>query len=99
MKAKSKENNKKEVKKSLKYSIVDGVAYSGMTGFGSSYIRPFAIALNASNAQIGFLSSFPQLIRALFQLHAVRVTDKLKNRKKVVVTAAFPSVPIISFFS
>jgi MFS family permease len=83
----SKKYTKKEqrIQKSLRYSIYDGVAYSGMNGFGASYIKPFAVALNATAAQIGFLSSFPELVKALFQLHTIEVTDKTKNRKKVVL--------------
>ena len=85
---KKEKNNRKKIKNSLEYSVIDGVAYSGMAGFGQSYISPLAIALKASSTQIGFLSSFPQLIRALFQLHAVKVTEKTKARKRIVLISA-----------
>ena len=73
-------------KKSLKYSIGDGVTTSIMDGTGSSYISPFAIALGASNTQIGFLSSIPGLFSPLSQLITVRLLPKFHSRKKVVLT-------------
>ncbi len=79
-----------KVKKSLKYSVLDGSFYSVMSGFGERYISPFAIkVLNATNAQIGLLASLPQLISSVIQLASINVTNKLKNRKKVIVTSAF----------
>ena len=73
-------------KKSLKYSIGDGITTSVMDGSGSSYISPFAIALGASNTQIGFLSSIPGLFSPLSQLITVRLLPRIKSRKKVVLT-------------
>ncbi len=75
-------------KKSLKNSIIDGAAYSAMTGFGNSYINPFAIALGASNTAISLLSSLPELFKALFQLVSVQLTDTIKQRKKIILAAA-----------
>ncbi len=46
-----------KVHKSLRYSIIDGAAHSAMLGFTQDYIVPFALALNATVAQVGLLSS------------------------------------------
>ena len=56
-----------------------------MVGFGENYISPFAIALNATNQQIAFLASMPQLLSSLFQLLAAKITDLIKNRKKIIL--------------
>jgi MFS family permease len=75
--------DKKE--KSLEYSVKDGCAWATMVGFGENYISPFAIALNATNQQIALLASMPQLLSSLFQLLSAKLTDLIKNRKKIII--------------
>jgi len=72
-------------KKSLSYSVKDGCSWAAMVGFGENYISPFAIALNATNQQIALLASIPQLLSSLFQLLSAKVTDLIKNRKKIIL--------------
>ncbi|HIJ14513.1 TPA: MFS transporter [Candidatus Woesearchaeota archaeon] len=73
-----------QTEKTKKYSIVDGSAYSIMYGFGEQYVTPFAIKLGASNSEIGILASVPSFIGSLFQIIGAELTDKFKNRKKIV---------------
>ena len=77
------------VKRSLDLSIKDGVAFAATTGFGDNYINPFAVAIGASNLQIGLLSSFTQLVSSLMQLKAADITERLGSRKKVIVLSVF----------
>src|SRR3989304_6385588 len=77
------------VKRSLDLSIKDGVAFAATTGFGDNYLNPFAVALGASNLQIGLLSSFTQLVPSLMQLKAADITERLGGRKKVIVLSVF----------
>ncbi len=83
-----KQQEKASVRKSLTLSIKDGVAYAATTGFGDSYINPFAVALGASNFQVGLLSSFSQLVSSLTQLKAADITERLGSRKKIIVISA-----------
>src|SRR4030042_1797950 len=53
-----------KVKRSLKFSTLDGAASSAMAGFTQNYITPFALALKATTVQIGLLSSFPNFALA-----------------------------------
>ena len=76
---------KEKKEKSLKHSIKDGCGWATMVGFGENYISPFAIALNATNQQIALLASIPQLLSSLFQLIAAKITDLVKNRKKIIL--------------
>ncbi len=76
---------RKEVKKSLKYSILDGAAASAMIGLTQDYIAPFALALRATTAQIGLLSSIPNLAVALFQLTAPSLTERAGSRKGLIL--------------
>jgi MFS family permease len=76
-------------KKSLKYSIYDGAAHSSMLGLTQDYIAPFALALKATSAQIGLLTSLPNLAAALFQLKAPDIVRKAGSRKRMILIAVF----------
>jgi MFS family permease len=78
-----------KVRKSLKYSVLDGAAYSGMAGFTQNYITPFALALKATTVQIGLLSSFPNFAVALSQLVAPYLVERTGSRKGVILAAVF----------
>src|SRR3989338_61160 len=89
IKTKKTKTKEEKVNKSLKYSVLDGSFFSVMTGFCENYISLFAIkVLNATNAQIGLLSSLPRLISSIFQLATIKVTNKVGSRKKVIVASA-----------
>jgi MFS family permease len=83
----SKYQSRLKVRKSLKYSVLDGAAYSGMAGFTQNYITPFALALKATTVQIGLLSSFPNFAVALSQLAAPYLVERTGSRKGVILAA------------
>jgi hypothetical protein len=68
---------RQKIRKSLKYSFIDGIFFSIMFGFGDSYFNPFAIFLKATNFQIGLLSSLPGLMSSLLQLRTPDLTEKI----------------------
>ncbi len=74
--------------KSRNLSVKEGAAAAVMDGAGHSYITPFAIALNANNLQIGFLSSFIGLMGPLSQLYGSKLMEKY-DRKTIVVKSVF----------
>ncbi|MBI1935929.1 MFS transporter [Candidatus Woesearchaeota archaeon] len=78
-----------KTKKSLKYSLYDGAAYAVMDGMTSTFLTPFAVALNASVSLIAALTYVPQLAGAFSQLIVTRLVDFLKDRKKIVVFSSF----------
>ena len=78
-----------EVKKSLRYSILDGSASSASSGLTQDYISPFALALKATTVQIGLLSSLPNLATALSQLAAPRLSEGDGSRKRLILRAVF----------
>ncbi|PIO03475.1 hypothetical protein COT48_04690 [Candidatus Woesearchaeota archaeon CG08_land_8_20_14_0_20_47_9] len=78
---------KERIRRSLRYSILDAAGFSAASGFGDNYVSPFAIFLGATNMQIGLLRSVPRLLGALFQLLAAEITDRLKKRKRIILTA------------
>ncbi len=80
---------KEQVEKTKKYSVRDGSAYNVMFGFGEQYVTPYALKLGATNSEIGILASVPSFIGSLFQIVGAKLTDKYKNRKKVVTWFVF----------
>lgn len=84
-------------KKSLSYSVKDGIAWSVNSGLGSSYIAPYALALNANNTQIGLLTSVPNLVASLSQLETPKLMEKTSRKRMVtncVLVQALTWLPI-----
>lgn len=73
-----------KIKKSLKFSFVDGIFASGMTGFTQEYFAPFLLLLGATVKHIGMLSALPNLFASLMQLKSADLTEKLNSRKKII---------------
>src|SRR3989344_1783887 len=86
-------------KHGLQQSIKEGTAASLSGGFGSSYITPFALALNSNSFHIGMISSFSELASPLAQLWGSRLMEH-HTRKKIVMTFVFLEalmwIPIMS---
>lgn len=78
-----------KLKKSLKFSMLDGVFASVMQGFTENYITPFALAMKATVSQIGILNSLPNLFSGLFQLKSADITERLGYRKKIIRISVF----------
>lgn len=76
------------VKKSLRYSVLDGSAYSAMLGLTQDVITPFALVLKATTAQVGLLASIPNLAMALSQLTVPRLAERARSRKKFILPIA-----------
>jgi MFS family permease len=82
-------NQNDKIKKSLRFSILDGSAFSAMVGLTQSYITPFALALKASTTEIGLLSSIPSLLQALSQLAAPNLASRAGSRKGLILPVVF----------
>lgn len=74
-----------EARKSLKYSVFDGLSYEAMLGLTQQYVIPFALALRATTTQIGLLASIPYLAVSLSQLAAPYLSDKAGSRKGIIL--------------
>lgn len=73
-----------KIRKSLKFSFLDGIFASCMVGLTTDYITPYALALKATVSQIGILSAAPNLTSSLVQLKSADLVEKLKSRKKII---------------
>ncbi len=96
------QDTSEKVKKSLRYSVIDGSFFSVMVGFGESFFIPFATFLRANNVQLGLLGSLPITLGSLGQLLTHRLLGYFKSRKHFVCWCAFLQglmfVPIIVLF-
>lgn len=75
----------KQNKKTLRFSFLDGLFASGMTGFTQEYFAPFLLALGGAARHIGMLSALPNLFASLVQLNAPGLTEYVKSRRKTIV--------------
>ena len=73
------------IRKTLKNSVFDGACHSAMLGLTQSYVVPFALALKATTAQVGLLSSIPSLTMALSQLAVPRLIKRAGSRKRLIL--------------
>ncbi len=77
----------KELKhKSRRLSIKEGIFAAASGSFGSRYISPFAIAINASNSLVAMLSSISGLLGPLTQMFSSKLIEKY-SRKKIILKA------------
>jgi len=74
-----------KVRRSLRLNVLDGAAAFAMAGLTQNYITPFALALKATTAQIGLLSSFPSFATAFSQLAAPALVSRAGTRKRVIL--------------
>lgn len=67
--------------KTMKLSVKEASVASVTTGISDSYITPYALALNANNLHITFLSSFIGIIPPFSQLFGSRLIEKYSRNK------------------
>ena len=91
-------------RKSLRYSVIDGMFSASMIGFGESFLVAYAIFLKATTLQIGLLSSLPQALGSAMQFFSTRLIHLLGTRKRLVVASAllqglmYVPVALVFFF-
>ena len=81
------DNNK--IKKTLRFSLIDGIFASGMLGFTQDYFTPFLLLQGGSSRQVGLLNALPNLFASLVQAKSADLTARLKSRKKMFSIFAF----------
>lgn len=78
----------RQIKRSLRASILDGAFWAAMVGFGESFFSAFAVFLKATAFELGVLGSLPQLLGAAVQLWTTRLIIFFGNRKRLVLAGA-----------
>ncbi|HWP56540.1 MAG TPA: MFS transporter [Candidatus Acidoferrales bacterium] len=88
-------NRRIDVRASLKASFKDGVFAAVMAGITEYYAVPFALFLEATPQQVGWVSAFPALIGSLAQLFAVRLIDWTGGRLRLLTRAVFAQATLL----
>lgn len=77
------------IRKSLGYSLKEGVFASIMLGISENFMTPYALAMKASVGMIGILASMPHLIGSLIQINSASLVERLGSRKKLINSGVF----------
>ena len=87
------------IRRSPRFSFIDGIFASCMVGLTADYITPYALTLKATPAQIGVLSAAPNFASSLVQLKSADVAERLKSRRRMINLSVFlhtlMGIPII----
>jgi hypothetical protein len=86
-------------KTTLNYSMKDGVAWSVSNALGSSYIAPYALALGASNVQIGLLTSVPTLAANLSEVRTPKLMERIRRKRIVTISALSQALMLLPIAS
>lgn len=88
------------VRKSLYFSIADGLFTAMMLGVSEAYLIPYCIALGATQSQIAFLATAPAVVACFLQLKSASLTQTIGSRVKLINFMVFfhalSWVPIIA---
>ncbi len=80
---------KGSIRRSLYYSILDGLFAAMMMGVSESYLIPYGIALGASAHQIMYLASIPMLVGTVLQTYSAKLTQSIGSRLKLINIVVF----------
>jgi MFS family permease len=83
--------------KTLEHSQREAVASSTMTATCENYMNAFALHLQATSIQMGFLTAFPQLLGSAMQLVSVWLGTFLSRRMLVLITAVLQTGLMLAF--
>lgn len=84
--------NKHHLRKTLRHSQQEAVASATMTGASDNFLNAFAVYMQASALQMGWLNAIPQLFGALWQIGSVWLGGFFPRKPLVVATALLQSL-------
>lgn len=77
-----------QIRRTLRWSVLDGIWWAVMVGAGESYLGAYGEFLNANGLQMALITAFPQLWASLSHLGAVQLSVKLKSRRMLITAFA-----------
>lgn len=83
------------LRRTLNLSQREAAASATMTATSDNFFNAFAIYLQASAVQMGWLTAIPQLFGALFQVLSAWLGSYLPRKPMVVVTASIQTVVVL----
>ena len=79
---------KDRIRRDLRATLGDGLAFSLMVGVGETYVPAFALALGLSEVASGWIVSVPLLLGAALQLVSPAAIRRLRSHRRWVVLCA-----------
>jgi MFS family permease len=77
---------RKDLRRNLSSSLVDGSSFSIMVGCGETYFSAFALALGLSQVSSGLVATLPLLVGSLLQLAAPHLLKRVGSYRRWIVT-------------
>lgn len=77
---------RKELRRNLSSSLIDGSSFSIMVGCGETYFSAFALALGLSQVSSGLVATLPLLVGSLLQLAAPHLLKRVGSYRRWIVT-------------
>jgi MFS family permease len=77
------------LRRALRLSFGDGVAYAFMVGAGETILVADALRLGGTRTELGLVVTLPLLVAGLGPLLALRILARLPSRRRLVSGAAF----------
>ena len=81
-------NNSEPPNNGLQNQVREGAFCAMMSGGGETYLSAFALLLHANAVQIGLLAALPSIIGTGSQLMSVKILDRIKARKPLILAGA-----------
>ena len=88
----SRSHRRATLRKTLRCSQQEAVASATMTGTNDNFLNAFAISLQATALQMGWLTAIPQLFGAVWQIVSVWIGNHIKRKPLVVGVALLQSI-------
>lgn len=85
---KNQQTNHEQSDNGLRYQVREGALCSVMSGAGETYLSAFALLLHANPFQIALLAALPQVVGTGSQLLSVKVLQRRKARKPLILIGA-----------
>lgn len=79
---------KRDLRNNLRFSLVEGSAFSLMVGMGETYLPAFVLWMGLGNVLSGLITTIPLLAGACLQLIAPRMVQHVGSYRKWVVICA-----------
>jgi MFS family permease len=91
----TRQKKKIDVRASLRASFRDGIFASITVAILDYYVTPFALFLNATPQQVGWMSAVPNVVGSVVQLFAVRMILWTGGRLKLLTRAVFAQASLL----
>ncbi|NMB45995.1 MAG: MFS transporter [Firmicutes bacterium] len=73
------------MQRAMRICVIDGIFASASENMIGPFLALFALALGATKGQVGLLAALPALVSNSMQIPAARLTERLGDRKRLVV--------------